>query len=49
MNHLACQSTDMALRLVDMDQCAYNLMARSSGADSLKRITRPRLVCSPIK
>ena len=26
MNHLACQSTDMALRLVAMDQCAYNLI-----------------------
>ena len=26
MNHLACQSTDMALRLVTMDQCAYNLI-----------------------
>ena len=26
MNHFACQSTDMALRLVTMDQCAYNLI-----------------------
>ena len=26
MNHLACQSTDMALRLVAMYQCAYNLI-----------------------
>ena len=25
-NHLACQSTDMALRLVAMYQCAYNLI-----------------------
>ena len=26
MNHLACQSTDMALRLVAMSQCADNLI-----------------------
>jgi hypothetical protein len=26
MNHLACQSADMALRMVSMYQCAYNLI-----------------------
>ena len=40
MNHLACQSAEMALRMVSMYQCAYNLIralmqqgARSVGAD----------------
>ena len=26
MNHLACRSVDMALRMVNMYQCAYNLI-----------------------
>ncbi|HYJ85256.1 MAG TPA: hypothetical protein VEW46_04310, partial [Pyrinomonadaceae bacterium] len=45
MNHLACQSADMALRMVAMYQCAYNVIrtllqqsAQASG-ESLYRLS----------